>query len=130
MNRDIPSVLILEPNALQCDLIQLALTRHHLTPIVCHRPEDLRQHLSDHLPDVLLVDTHLRGQNGLDLVGEIMSDTLLDRTKIFFISSLAFPEIIQKAAKIGASGFLVKPLNVDLLVARILTSLGRTQLTN
>ncbi len=123
MNRDSLSVLILEPNTLQCDLIKLALTRHHLTPIVCSHPEDLRHHLSEHAPDVLLVDTHLRGQNGLDLVGELTSDALLSRTKIFFISSLAFPEIIQKAAKIGASGFLVKPLNVDLLVARILTSL-------
>ena len=130
MTRAAPSVLILEPNALQCDLIKLALTRHHLTPIVCDRPEDLRQRLSESLPDVLLVDTHLRGQNGLDLVGELCSDDLLNRTKIFFISSLAFPEIIQKAAMIGASGFLVKPLNVDLLVSRILTSLGRPHILN
>jgi len=130
MTRTAPSVLILEPNALQCDLIKLALTRHRLTPIVCQHPDDLRQRLSESLPDVLLVDTHLRGQNGLDLVGELCSDVLLNRTKIFFISSLAFPEIIQKAAKLGASGFLVKPLNVDLLVARILSSLGKTQLSN
>jgi PleD family two-component response regulator len=126
MKRETLSVLILEPNALQCDLIKLALIRHHMNPIICKQPDSLRQQLAEHLPDVLLVDTYLPGQNGLDLIGQLNSEVLLKRTKVFFISSLAFPEIVQKAAKMGASGFLVKPLNPDLLVTRILNSLGRS----
>lgn len=131
MKRETLSVLVLEPNALQCDLIKLALIRHGLNPIICNRSAGLRQKLVQHLPDVLLIDTYLPGLNGLDLIGQLNSEVLLDRTKVFFISSLAFPEIIQKAAKMGASGFLVKPLNPDLLVTRILSSLGRAaQLPN
>ena len=120
------SVLVLEPNALQCDLIKLALIRHSITPIICNQPANLRQQLVQHLPDVLLIDTYLPGLNGLDLISQLNSEVLLKRTKVFFISSLAFPEIVQKAAKMGASGFLVKPLNPDLLVTRILSSLGRS----
>jgi len=119
MKRDIPSVLVLEPNALQCDLIKLALTRHRFTPIICADPASLRQQLVQHVPDVLLVDTYLPGLNGLDLIEQFHSEVLLKRTKVFFLSSMAFPEIVQKAARIGASGFLVKPLNTDLLVSRI-----------
>ena len=125
------SVLVLEPNVLQCDLIKLALIRHSITPIICNQPTNLRQQLVQHLPDVLLIDTYLPGLNGLDLIGQLNSEVLLKRTKVFFISSLAFPEIVQKAAKMGARGFLVKPLNPDLLVTRILSSLGRSaQLPN
>ena len=131
MKREMLSVLVLEPNALQCDLIKLALIRHSITPIICNQPTNLRQQLVQHLPDVLLIDTYLPGLNGLDLISQLNSEVLLKRTKVFFISSLAFPEIVQKAAKMGASGFLVKPLNPDLMVTRILSSLGRsTQLPN
>ena len=131
MKREMLSVLVLEPNALQCDLIKLALIRHSITPIICNQPTNLRQQLVQHLPDVLLIDTYLPGLNGLDLISQLNSEVLLKRTKVFFISSLAFPEIVQKAAKMGASGFLVKPLNPDLLVTRILSSLGRSaQLPN
>jgi two-component system, OmpR family, response regulator len=131
MKRETLSVLVLEPNALQCDLIRMALIRHHINPIICNEADSLRQQLVQYLPDVFLVDTYLPGQNGLDLIGQLNSEVLLKRTKVFFISSLAFPEIIKKAAKMGASGFLVKPLNPDLLVTRILNCLGRTaQLPN
>ncbi len=131
MKREMLSVLVLEPNALQCDLIKLALIRHSITPIICNQPTNLRQQLVQHLPDVLLIDTYLPGLNGLDLISQLNSEVLLKRTKVFFISSLAFPEIVQKAAKMGASGFLVKPLNPDLMVTRILSSLGRSaQLPN
>ena len=131
MKRESLSVLILEPNALQCDLIKLALIRHRMNPIICEQPASLRQQLVQHLPDVLLIDTYLPGQNGLDLIAQLHSEVLLNRTKVFFLSSLAFPEIVQKAAKTGVSGFLVKPLNTDMMVSRILGSLGRTvQLPN
>ena len=126
MKREMPSVLVLEPNALQCDLIMVTLTRHRMTPIVCSRPDALRQQLLEHLPDVLLIDTSLPGQNGLDLIGQLHSEVLLQRTKVFFISAMGYPEIIQKAARLGASGFLVKPLNPDLLATRILKCCNRS----
>jgi two-component system, OmpR family, response regulator len=126
MKHDLPSVLVLEPNTLQCGLIKVALTRNHMTPIICHEPEALRQHLLEYLPDVLLIDTYLPGQNGLDLIGQLNSEVLLKRTKVFFLSSMGYPEIVQKAARMGASGFLVKPLNPDLLVSRILQCFNRT----
>jgi len=119
MKRETPSVLILIPNALQCDLVRMVLLRSSMNPIVCDQPSALRLHLVQNFPDVLLIDTYLPGQNGLDLICQLNSEVLLKRTKVIFISSLGFPEIVQKAAKVGASGFLVKPLNPDLLVKRI-----------
>lgn len=119
MRREKLSVLILEPNVLQCDLIKLALVRHSMQPIICDDSGAIRQFLIQYIPDLLLVDTHLPGQNGLDLVADLQAEALLSRTKVFILSSLGYPEIVQKAVKIGASDFLVKPLDTDLLVSRI-----------
>ena len=119
MKRESLSVLILEPNALLCDLIKTVLVRSQMNPIICTEPPALRFQLIEHMPDVLLIDTYLPGQNGLDLIHQLNSEVLLKRTKVFFISALGFPEVVQKAAQIGASGFFVKPLNPDFLVSRI-----------
>lgn len=125
MKRETVSVLVLEPNALLCDLIKMALVRSGMNPIICASPTALRQALVEHAPDILLIDTHLPGYNGLDLISQLNSDLLLKQTKVFFLSSLGFPEIVQKAAQIGASGFLVKPLDPDLLVSRISNSFNQ-----
>jgi DNA-binding NtrC family response regulator len=120
MNRETLHVLILEPNVLQCDLLRVALTRNGMKPITCNEPGTLRGQLLEHRPDVLLIDTYLPGQNGLELISQLTLEGLLEQTRVFFISSMGYPEIVQKAVKLGASGFLVKPLNPDMLVTRIL----------
>jgi DNA-binding response OmpR family regulator len=125
MKRETPSILILEPNALLCDLMKMTLLRYQMTPLVCDHPSSLQQNLIEYMPDVLLINTHLPGHNGLDLIGHLKSEALLKRTKVIFISSLGFPEVVQKAAHMGASGFLVKPLNPDLLVSRIQSCMQR-----
>ena len=76
----------------------------------------------EHIPDILLVDTLLPGINGLDLVSDLNAESFLSRTKVFILSSLGYPEIVQKAARIGAADFLVKPLDTDLLISRIIRS--------
>jgi len=120
MNREILQILVLEPNLLQCDLIKVALARNGMNPVICKEPGALRRYLQEGRPDVLLIDTYLPGQNGLELISQLALEGLLGRTRVFFLSSLGFPEIVHKAAKVGASGFLVKPLDPDLLVSRIL----------
>jgi DNA-binding response OmpR family regulator len=125
MNHELLHVLVLEPNLLQCDLIKVTLTRYAMHPIICRETGTLRRQLLEHRPDLLLIDTYLPGQNGLELIGQLNLEGLLGRTRVFFLSSMGFPEIVHKAAKLGASGFLVKPLNPELLVTRILKVFDR-----
>jgi DNA-binding response OmpR family regulator len=119
------TVLVVEPIILQGDLIKLALARHSMQVTVCRDPATIREFLGHQIPDLILVDTHLPGQNGLDLVSDLMAEGLLAKTKVFIISSLGYPEIVQKAVKLGASDFLVKPLDTELLATRILRCFSR-----
>lgn len=116
------SVLVLEPGKLLSDLIMISLKRGGMNPILCTDPSRVRGLLIEHIPDILLVDTLLPGINGLDLVSELNAESFLSRTKVFILSSLGYPEIVQKAARIGAADFLVKPLDTDLLISRIIRS--------
>lgn len=119
------TVLVLEPGKLLSDLIMLALKRSGMNPVLCSDPSMVRQQLIQHIPDIFLVDTLLPGINGLDLVSELKAESFLSRTKVFILSSLGYPEIVQKAARIGAADFLVKPLDTDLLISRIIRSMSK-----
>lgn len=125
MTTPILSVLIVEPNALQCDLIKLAMTRGCFGTIVCRQPSNLQQLMHQHQPDVLVIDTYLPEQNGLDLLGQLQLASLPKKPKVFVVSAMGFPEIVQKAAQMGANGFFVKPLDPELLVSRILSFFPR-----
>jgi len=124
MSNKNPSVMVLEPNRLQRDLISMALRRNHFESIVCNSPLELRQNLSTCQPEAILLDLVLPGQNGLELIRELQSESALKNTKFFIISSIAFPEVVQKAVYLGAVDFLVKPLNIDLLINRVKRVIG------
>lgn len=113
------SVLILEPDVMERDLMIMALKRGGLTPEICWRPDDLPGMLIDDAPDVLVIDLHMPGRNGLNLFSDMKKAGLLKRTRTLAVSAMAFPEIVQRLREAGVNDFLVKPLDADLLVSRV-----------
>ena len=118
-----PRVLILEPDALQRELMALALKRHHLEVTTCAEPQDAFQLIPELRPGLLVVDLLLRGQNGLDFINELKNRQLLQGAKILFVSPLGFPEIVLKAAKAGAAAFMIKPVDPEQLAEKVLSLL-------
>jgi CheY-like chemotaxis protein len=117
-------VLVLEPDALQRDLICMALRRNGLDAVVCERSADVPVLLAQHQPALILLDIYQADKNGLDLLEELKGSGQLAATKVIVISSMAFPEIVRRATRLGAAGFLVKPINVDLLMERVQQVMG------
>ncbi len=113
------SVLAILSDGLARDLVSLALRRAGYTPVICAEPGDARSLVAEHSPAVLLVDLHLNGASGLHLINELKQDGLLAGRAVIVISALSFPEVIQQAVRAGANDFLVKPLNMDVLISRV-----------
>ena len=112
-------VLILEPDALQRDLLAMALRRIGYEPVLCQRGAEVSRILLKRKPVLLILDIYQDDKNGLDLLDELRQAGLLVLTRVILISSMAFPEIIKRATRLGVADFLVKPLNTDLLVEHI-----------
>ncbi len=67
----------------------------------------------EHLPDVVLLDIHMPGKQGFDLLKEILA---FDPTAyIVMISSDATKENVMRSINEGAKGFVGKPFNRDVL---------------
>ena len=120
MPETVNTVMVLEPNRMQRDLIRMTLQRNNLNTVVSTLPDSIREDLARHEPDLILMEIFLPSKNGLELMREMKKEGLIKKdTKFFVITSLAFPEIVHKSLDLGAVDFLVKPINMDLLVSRI-----------
>ena len=71
------------------------------------------------LPDVILLDVIMPGADGFSLI-ERLNKMDIPMPKIIMYSSIGHDAIIKKAALMGVKYFMVKPLDFDVLKARII----------
>ncbi len=116
---EIGSILIVEADPVQRDLIRLALSRLPVTLFQTADGSAVQSLVEKHHPDMVVMDLFLPGTNGLDILRQGKSQGWLKRTAVIAISSLVFEEVVTQAASAGAAAFLAKPIDTDLLVARV-----------
>jgi CheY-like chemotaxis protein len=73
------------------------------------------QILSYNVPDVILLDIHLQGVNGVELCRFIRRDERLAHIAVLAISSDTQAELIAGMREAGANGFLPKPIQIETL---------------
>jgi DNA-binding NarL/FixJ family response regulator len=67
-------------------------------------------------PDVVLMDIRMPGMDGLEATRRIVRDEGLDRTRIVILTTFDEDEYLFEALRIGASGFLVKDTEPEVLL--------------
>lgn len=113
-----PSILVVESDPVQSDLIRLALKRLDAEVISTRDAAETKELMLKHQPFMLLLDTFYPHASGFDLIEDLRSEHLLQHCHLVVISSLGFAEIVSRAAKAGACEFFVKPVDTDLLVQK------------
>jgi len=72
------------------------------------------------MPDVILVDWDLTGMTGIEFIEELNKNTASQHTKVLYCTSeIMIPEM-TKAKRAGASGFLMKPFNREIVVHKLM----------
>lgn len=121
------TALILEPDIMQRSVIVRALARVGVQAVVCPVPEDLAALLGEHRPDLLLIDAHLPQVNGLEMIAQLRRQQAIGAARVMVISSLAFPEVVQRAAVHRVDDFVVKPVQVEDFLARVCRLLDKEE---
>jgi two-component system, CitB family, response regulator len=119
-----PLILILEPDPLQRDLMSLTLQNMACEVLTTIDNEEARRWLRLRKPDVLIIDTFLPKANGLDLLKSFKLDNLLAETQVVVVSAMGFEEIVRQVVQLGVSNYLVKPVDLELLVTRVQRIIG------
>ena len=74
--------------------------------------------------DLALLDIRMPGLDGLELASRLRDETTVP---FMFLSAYNDEELVQRAVKLGALGYLIKPLDVSAIVPTIRAALARAQ---
>lgn len=67
--------------------------------------------------DLLLLDVNLPGMSGMELLERVMADPGTRRIPVLMLTTAADRELLERARKVGAKGWLVKPFKGELLLS-------------
>lgn len=90
----------------------------------CDGQEGLEQILR-HRPDLVICDITMPRKNGYELLKEVRSDHGISAEMPFiFLSALADREHVIAGLRLGADNYITKPVDFDILRAKVTTCLG------
>jgi CheY-like chemotaxis protein len=106
-----PKVLLADDDATMISLLTTLLGLEGFeVGTLLDKPGDMLETIRNEKPDALLVDVHLGGRSGLDLVRAVRGSPDLKGIRIVMVSGI---EKRQECEAAGADAFLLKPYMPD-----------------
>jgi len=121
-----PTILLVESDRVLRDLITLALGREGLQTVQVREAGRAVDFCEHHQPEIVLLDLLASYADGLNLIRD-MRAVLPAESAVLVISSLAFDEVVRQVVRAGATDFILKPLDVQVLVGKVRRSLQQNQ---
>ncbi len=88
------------------------------------QPSRVLELVGEHAPDVLLLDLHMPGLEGFDILTAIRRHPSHSRVPVVILTSSTDPETKLKALELGATDFLGKPADPSELALRLRNTLS------
>jgi response regulator of citrate/malate metabolism len=114
-----PYAVVLMPDPVERDLVTLTLLRLGCSAVACKDIIAADEAIEVRKVDLLIIDVILPGGNGLDLIVDWKVRKNLSNCRIIVISAMRFSEFVNQAKLAGAVDFLVKPVDVDMIIQRV-----------
>lgn len=69
--------------------------------------------------DCVICDVNMPVMNGIEMVEKVKGDVQFSALPIVMLTTEGAMDLIQRAKKAGAAGWIVKPFKADLLIAAV-----------
>ena len=76
----------------------------------------------NHRPRLAILDMRMQGKSGMDVARYLSSNT---STGFMFLSAFGDPSIVDESARLGALGYLVKPIDIRQIVPAVNAALAK-----
>ena len=76
-------------------------------------------------PDLILLDVRMPGMDGFAVCGTLRERPEFQNTPIFMITALSQVKDIERAVSQGATGYIIKPIDISKLRHKVIEILGK-----
>ena len=121
---------VIDDNMDFCEIVTKSLSKEKNMEVsfVAHDGVEAIEKLKDgYYPDVLILDLVMPHLDGFGVLESLSSMELKNYPRVIMTSSVGHDTIIQRAIDLGAQYYLVKPINMAMLIKRINQLSDRTE---
>ncbi len=117
-------LLVVDDNALNRDMLSRRLQRRDYEVLVAEDGESALEMLRTERIDLVLLDWMMPGLSGIDVLARIRATTSQVELPVIMATAKTEAEDIVEALKAEANDYVTKPLNFDVVHARIRTQIN------
>ncbi|MCK0143711.1 phosphate regulon transcriptional regulator PhoB [Aliiroseovarius sp. F20344] len=127
MSTDKPSVLLVEDEPAQREILRYNLTAEGYDVALAENGDDALILVEEVMPDLILLDWMLPGVSGIEICRQIKTRKETRSIPVIMLSARSEEVDRVRGLETGADDYVVKPYSVSELMARIRTQLRRTR---
>jgi DNA-binding response OmpR family regulator len=120
-----PRVLIVEDDPDLLVVLRVNLTAMGVEPILAGDGRTAISRIQAERPDAVVLDVMLPGIDGWSVLEDLHA--LGDPVPIVVCSAKKDVEDMERARELGASGYVVKPFDIDRLIDAVVEAVGRSR---
>lgn len=124
MSEPKPLILVVDDDRLVLATLVAGLKQAEFDVIEADNGDDAILLARKHRPALAILDMRMQGKSGMDVARYLAANT---STGFMFLSAFGDADIIDEATKLGALGYLVKPIDVKQIVPAVRAALARLQ---
>lgn len=124
MSEQTPLILVVDDDRLVLATLVAGLKQAGFEVIEADNGDDGILLARKYKPQLAILDMRMQGKSGMDVARYLAANT---STGFMFLSAFGDADIVEEATRMGALGYLVKPLDVRQIVPAARAALARWQ---
>ncbi|HXX76239.1 MAG TPA: response regulator [Nitrospiraceae bacterium] len=120
-----PKVLVIDDGVDSWHLLSTALKSHDYYPVWAADGMQAISAARHQQPEAILLDLGLPGGDGFYVLERLKSNTMLSAIPVIVVTGRDRKEAEERAQRLGAAGYVQKPINVDELITSLQQVLAR-----
>ena len=119
------TVLIVDDIPVNIILLKTMLARTNVKILTAVNGQEALDIVRQLRPQVVLLDIQMPILNGLEVLKETKADPNLKDIAVIMVSAYTSSEDIEQSMNLGASGFIKKPVIMDILLSTVTAELDK-----
>jgi putative two-component system response regulator len=114
-----PSVLIVDDERVNVDLMVDLLKPHYRTLVATSGEQALRRARGDPAPDIVLLDVMMPGMDGYEVCRDLKADYVTRDIPVIFVTAMSEMGDEMRGFALGAVDYITKPISPPIVEARV-----------